>query len=138
MAYDPERGVTYFFGGEFSEEAGAHPEYFHDVWEYDGAQKWREIFTTGDRPSARRNRCFQGKTCGRKIRPSIYGNGDLKLQWFAADSTAWQPIEGATSLLLTNYATFAGTFRYRLTMQDGCGNQSEREFNLVDPTVLHL
>src|SRR4051812_27229534 len=37
MAYDAARGVTILFGGQFS-EVGEDPEFFQDIWEYDGVR----------------------------------------------------------------------------------------------------
>lgn len=51
MAYDAERGVTYLFGGEYS-EVGGDPVFFNDVWEYDG-KLWRKIVTSGEPPTPR-------------------------------------------------------------------------------------
>lgn len=51
MVYDSKRGVTVFFGGEFSEIGGA-PEYYGDTWEYDGVS-WKPIRIDGPSPSPR-------------------------------------------------------------------------------------
>src|SRR5687768_12736550 len=42
MAYDSDRGVTVFFGGEIGNEDDT--EYFNDTQEYDGKQ-WKQIST---------------------------------------------------------------------------------------------
>lgn len=51
MAYDSKRGVTVFFGGEFS-EIGGEPEYYGDTWEYDGVS-WKPIVIEGQSPGPR-------------------------------------------------------------------------------------
>lgn len=51
MAYDSDRGVTVFFGGEFS-EVGGDPECFNDTWEYDGVS-WKRIAIEGPTPPPR-------------------------------------------------------------------------------------
>lgn len=51
MSYDSSRGVTVFFGGEYS-LLGGDPEYFNDVWEYDGL-RWRQVPILGESPSPR-------------------------------------------------------------------------------------
>src|SRR5689334_2564925 len=53
MAYDPDRGVTVFFGGAFS-EIGGEEIGFSDTWEYDGVQ-WRQITVNGTVPPFRAN-----------------------------------------------------------------------------------
>jgi hypothetical protein len=50
MAYDSDRGVTVFFGGEIG-KTGIET-YFNDTWEYDGSH-WRQITIVGDIPPAR-------------------------------------------------------------------------------------
>jgi hypothetical protein len=45
MAYDVDRGVTVFFGGDIP---GGH--YFNETWEYDGTL-WRRIIIDGPEPS---------------------------------------------------------------------------------------
>lgn len=50
MAYDKDRGVTVFFGGEFG--PGGGETYYNDTWEYDGSQ-WRQITVSGPRPDPR-------------------------------------------------------------------------------------
>lgn len=58
LAYDSDRGVTIFFGGEYSEEGG-DPEYFNDTWEYDGLS-WKKITIEGavPDPRSRHAMCF--------------------------------------------------------------------------------
>jgi hypothetical protein len=50
MAYDSDRGVTVFFGGEIGKTGSE--TYFNDTWEYDGSH-WRQITIVGDIPPAR-------------------------------------------------------------------------------------
>lgn len=51
MAYDEERGVTVFFGGELSNPGDAEV-YFNDTWEYDGVH-WRRVDIAGEVPAPR-------------------------------------------------------------------------------------
>lgn len=51
LAYDSDRGVTVFFGGEYS-LPGGDPEYFNDTWEYDGVS-WKQIVIEGPVPEPR-------------------------------------------------------------------------------------
>ena len=50
MAYDSDRGVTVFFGGEIGETGSE--TYYNDTWEYDGIH-WAQIQINGSSPSAR-------------------------------------------------------------------------------------
>src|SRR5689334_2421504 len=50
MAYDSDRGVTVFFGGEIGKTGSE--KYFNDTWEYDG-NHWRQIAIAGVIPPAR-------------------------------------------------------------------------------------
>src|SRR5262245_33518142 len=50
MAYDSDRGVTVFFGGEIGKTGDE--SYFDDTWEYDGTL-WRQIYVPGTKPSPR-------------------------------------------------------------------------------------
>ena len=50
LAYDKDRGVTVFFGGEFG--PGGGETYYNDTWEYDGSQ-WRQITINGAKPDTR-------------------------------------------------------------------------------------
>src|SRR5882672_1752112 len=50
MAYDSDRGVTVFFGGEIGKKGSE--TYFNDTWEYDGVH-WRQIPIAGDLPNPR-------------------------------------------------------------------------------------
>jgi hypothetical protein len=52
MAYDSDRGVTVFFGGEFSGGGDDDIDYYNDTWEYDGSS-WKQIVITGTKPSPR-------------------------------------------------------------------------------------
>ena len=51
LAYDTDRGVTVFFGGEIGVRGSE--TYFNDTWEYDGTNQWRKIQITGASPSPR-------------------------------------------------------------------------------------
>lgn len=51
MAYDSDRGVTVFFGGEIGKTGDEH--YFNDTWEYDGTNQWRYINVPDPKPSER-------------------------------------------------------------------------------------
>jgi hypothetical protein len=50
MAYDSDRGVTVFFGGQIGKSG--EETYFDDTWEYDGTH-WTQITINGSKPSAR-------------------------------------------------------------------------------------
>jgi hypothetical protein len=50
MAYDSDRGVTVFFGGEIGKTGSE--KYFNDTWEYDGTL-WRKINVPDPIPVAR-------------------------------------------------------------------------------------
>jgi hypothetical protein len=50
MAYDSDRGVTVFFGGEIGN--ADEQAFFNDTQEYDGTQ-WRQISVVGPKPSPR-------------------------------------------------------------------------------------
>jgi hypothetical protein len=52
MAYDSDRGVTVFFGGEYSDAGSSTISYYNDTWEYDGGQ-WRKINITSPSPDVR-------------------------------------------------------------------------------------
>ena len=49
MAYDPDRGVTVFFGGEIG--TSGSEQYFNDTWEYDGTNAWHQINVPGAKPA---------------------------------------------------------------------------------------
>jgi hypothetical protein len=49
MAYDSHRGVTVFFGGEYSDGGDAEVFYYNDTWEYDGIS-WKKISINGPAP----------------------------------------------------------------------------------------
>ena len=51
MAYDSDRGVTVFFGGEIGKRG--EEAYFDDTWEYDGTNQWRQINVPGSKPTPR-------------------------------------------------------------------------------------
>lgn len=51
LAYDSDRGILVFFGGEYS-LPGGDPEYFNDTWEYDGVS-WKQIVIEGPVPEPR-------------------------------------------------------------------------------------
>ncbi len=51
MAYDSDRGVTVFFGGEYS-EGSSTITYYNDTWEYDG-NRWQQIAISGPLPDTR-------------------------------------------------------------------------------------
>ena len=51
LAYDPRTGLVVFFGGQFS-EVGGEPEFFNDVWTYDGI-RWTKVDIIGPSPSPR-------------------------------------------------------------------------------------
>src|SRR5689334_12080019 len=76
LAYDSDRGVTVFFGGEYS-EMGGDPEYFNDTWEYDGAS-WKKIAIDGPAPDprARHAMCYDN-TLRQVILFGGYGNGNF-------------------------------------------------------------
>ncbi|MBI3868646.1 MAG: hypothetical protein HY299_08965 [Verrucomicrobia bacterium] len=65
LAYDSDRGVTVFFGGEYS-VIGGDPEYFNDTWEYDGAT-WRPITTDGPVPDPRSRHAMCYDSALRKV-----------------------------------------------------------------------
>src|SRR5215472_8467911 len=50
MAYDSDRGVTVFFGGEIGKSGSE--QYFNDTWEYDGTA-WRQINVPDPKPGPR-------------------------------------------------------------------------------------
>src|SRR5512135_1964774 len=52
MAYDSDRGVTVFFGGEYSAAGSSTISYYDDTWEYDGVF-WRKIDTGVRNPNPR-------------------------------------------------------------------------------------
>jgi len=52
MAYDSDRGVTVFFGGEYSDAGSSTTTYYNDTWEYDGVS-WRIIDTGANTASLR-------------------------------------------------------------------------------------
>jgi hypothetical protein len=45
MAYDSDRGVTVFFGGEYSDAGSSTISYYNDTWEYDGVH-WQKFECT--------------------------------------------------------------------------------------------
>jgi hypothetical protein len=51
MAYDSDRGVTVFFGGEIG--VSGSEQYFNDTWEYDGTNQWRQINVADPKPAPR-------------------------------------------------------------------------------------
>ncbi|HWV99090.1 MAG TPA: kelch repeat-containing protein [Candidatus Acidoferrum sp.] len=51
MAYDSDRGVTVFFGGEIGKTGSE--AYFNDTWEYDGTNQWHQINVPGAKPGPR-------------------------------------------------------------------------------------
>jgi hypothetical protein len=51
MAYDSDRGVTVFFGGEIGKTGDE--QYFNDTWEYDGTNQWRQIIVLDPKPAPR-------------------------------------------------------------------------------------
>jgi hypothetical protein len=51
MAYDSDRGVTVFFGGEIG--VTGSEKYFNDTWEYDGTNQWRQIIVPDSKPLPR-------------------------------------------------------------------------------------
>lgn len=50
LAYDRDRGVTVFFGGEIG--AAGDENYYNDTWEYDGIH-WQQITINGPKPDTR-------------------------------------------------------------------------------------
>ena len=52
LAYDSDRGVTVFFGGEYSDAGSNTTTYYNDTWEYDGVS-WRIIDTGANTASLR-------------------------------------------------------------------------------------
>jgi hypothetical protein len=52
MAYDSDRGVTVFFGGEYSDAGSSTISYYNDTWEYNSGQ-WRKIKINGSIPDVR-------------------------------------------------------------------------------------
>src|SRR3954470_5796145 len=117
MAYDSDRGVTVFFGGEI----GKSPDesYFNDTWEYDGV-RWRKVFITGESPIPRSLHAMAYDPVSKRV--VLYGgfgggefgfddswaysgdgtrgtwthlSGDAGDDGFAASTMVWDPVNGS-------------------------------------------
>jgi hypothetical protein len=89
LAYDSDRGITVFFGGEYS-EIGGDPEYFNDTWEYDGAS-WKKITVDGPVPDARSRHamCYDNRL-HQVILFGGFGNGNFLNDVWDYESTGLQ------------------------------------------------
>lgn len=82
MAYDKDRGVTVFFGGEIG--PGGGESYFDDTWEYDGIQ-WRHITITGTGPDNRSGHAM----CYDTVRHEVLLSGGVNEDGYLRDCWAY-------------------------------------------------
>jgi len=118
MAYDSDRGVTVFFGGEIGKSGDE--SYFNDTWEYDGV-RWHKVLITGESPAPRSLHAMAYDPVAKQV--VLYGGfgggefgfddtwaytgdgtrgtwthlrGNAGDHGFAASAMVWDPVDGIT------------------------------------------
>lgn len=84
MAYDKDRGVTVFFGGEIGD--GGDETFYHDTWEYDGSH-WQQIAITGPVPDTRSGSAM----CYDTVRHQMILAGGVNEDGYLRDTWTYKP-----------------------------------------------
>lgn len=84
MAYDSDRGVTVFFGGEYSDAGSSTISYYNDTWEYDGTS-WKRITLAGVVPDPRSGHAMVYDNVRHEI-VMFGGVGETRVGGFLADT----------------------------------------------------
>lgn len=94
MTYDPKLQLVVFFGGEYS-LVGGDPEYFNDVWTYDGAQ-WVKVIIVGPSPTPRSWASFEPHAGFLRLGQGIGDHGIEADEWYldltSPTSGSWKPV----------------------------------------------
>jgi hypothetical protein len=122
MAYDSDRGVTVFFGGEIGN--ADEQTFFNDTQEYDGTQ-WRQISVVGPKPSPRSLHAMAYDPISRKV--VLYGGrngfqtfGDTWLYTGDGVNGFWEHVPSATQPgELQEHAMVFDSVRNRVVLHGG-------------------
>ena len=119
LAYDRDRGVTVFFGGEIG--ASGQEAYFDDTWEYDGLH-WRQITIVGPGPDNRSGHAM----CYDTVRHEILLCGGVNEDGFLNDCWAYHhtgPDQGTWSVRphLPNLYYGGGIAGHAMTFDESAG-----------------
>jgi hypothetical protein len=91
LAYDSDRGVTVFFGGEIGESGSE--SYYNDTWEYDGSQ-WLRINIAGDSPDVRSGHAM----CYDSVRKKVLLMGGVNHQQYFRDTWSYHSTGPGTGI----------------------------------------
>ncbi len=92
LAYDSDRGVTVFFGGERGLDGSI--EYFDDTQEYDG-KVWRQIKVVGTKPSPRSFHAMAYDPVNQRV--VLFGGENTKDRWGSDDTYCYSDTWAYTS-----------------------------------------
>jgi hypothetical protein len=90
MAYDSDRGVTVFFGGEYSDAGSSTITYYNDTWEYDGVH-WQKRGFIGAQPDPRSGHTLVYDT----VRKQVALFGGVNEKGYFNDTWVYHPAQGA-------------------------------------------